>query len=152
MVIPTDGGGGPPTPPTNPCTTPACLNAKAEVTAARTAFERTCNSLKTIVSILRFLKPIVSISLWYLLVIVVVAIVLVFLGLGWLAALLWTLILLYVIAWIAYLALGRAAASLAQDLVERAKAVQDAVAKVVLACPENCRGDLSIPTCDAVIP
>jgi ABC-type transport system involved in cytochrome bd biosynthesis fused ATPase/permease subunit len=151
MVIPTDGN-GPPLPPPNPCNTPACLNAKAEVTAARAAFVRTCNSLTTIVSILRVLKPIVTISLWYILVIIVVAIILFLLGLGWLAVLLWALILVYLIAWIAYLAFGRAAGSLAQELVERTKALQDAIAKVVLACPENCRGDLSIPTCDAVIP
>src|SRR6478735_4921791 len=136
MVIPTDGP-GPPLPPPNPCNTPACLDAKTEVTDARTAFARTCTSLTTIVNILRFLKPIVTIALWYIAVIIVVAVVLVFLGLGWLAALLWALILLYLIAWIAYLAFGRAAASLVQELVARTKAMQDAIAKVLLACPEN---------------
>ncbi|MEZ0448328.1 hypothetical protein [Cellulomonas sp. ICMP 17802] len=151
MVIPTDGG-GPPPPPVNPCNTPACLNAKAELATARTEFDRTCHGLKTIVAILRFLKPIVTVSLWYVLVIIVLAIVLFFLGLGWLAVLLWALILVYVIAWIAYLAFSRSAASLALELAERTKAIQEAIAKVIAACPENCRGDLSIPVCDAVIP
>jgi hypothetical protein len=150
MGIPTNGG--PPPPPPNPCTAPACLNAKAELATARTAFEQTCKGLKTVASILRILKPIVSISLWYLVVIVIVAIVLFWLGLGWIAILLWALVLIYLVAWLVYLAFARVAASLAKELSDRAKAVQDAIAKVVAGCPENCRGDLSIPSCDVELP
>ena len=84
--------------------------------------------------------------------IVILAIVLFWIGLGWIAILLWALILIYLIAWVAYFAFGRAAASLAQDLAARSQAVQDAVAKVVAGCPGNCRGDLSIPSCDVEIP
>lgn len=150
MVIPTNGG--PPPPPPNPCTAPACLNAKAELATARTAFEKTCSGLKLVVSILRILKPIVSVSFWYLLLIIILAIVLFWLGLGWIAILLWALVLVYLVAWLVYLALARVAASLGQELTDRTKAVQDAIAKVVAACPENCRGDLSIPSCDVEIP
>lgn len=121
--------------PPNPCTAPACLSAKAELATARTAFEQTCNGLKTVASILRILKPIVSISLWYLLVIAIVAIVLFWLGFGWIAILLWALVLIYLVAWIVYLAFGRVAASLAQELAGRAQAIQDAIAKVIAACP-----------------
>lgn len=150
MVVPTNGGQGPPRP--DPCTAPACVNAKAELATARTAFENTCDGLKTVVSILRILKPIVSVSLWYLLVIAIVAIILFWLGFGWIAILLWALLLLYLVAWVLYLVFARVAVSLGQELADRTKAVQDAIAKVVAACPENCRGDLSIPSCDVEIP
>ena len=149
MVIPTNGG---PPPPPNPCTAPACLNAKAGLASARAAYEKTCGGLKLVVSILRILKPIVSVSFWFLLLIVVLAIVLFLLGFGWIAILLWALVLAYLVAWLAYLAFARVAASLGQELAARTQAVQDAIAKVVAACPENCRGDLSIPSCDAEIP
>lgn len=152
MVIPTDGGGGPPTPPPTPCNAPACVDAKAQLTAARTAFAQTCASLKTVVAILRVLKPIVSISLWYLLVIIVLAIVVFWLGLGWISVLLWALVLIYLVAWILYLAFARVAASLAQDLAARMQAFQAALTQVMAQCPANCRGDVSIPICDAVIP
>ncbi len=151
MVIPVDGG-GPPVPPPNPCNAPTCLDAKAELASARTAFASTCNGLRTVAAILRVLKPIVSISLWYLLVIVIVAIVLLWLGLGWISVILWALVLAYVLAWILYLVFARVAGSMAQDLAARMKDVQDAIAKVVAQCPANCRGDLSIPTCDVQIP
>lgn len=150
MVNPTNGG--PPPPPPNPCTAPACLNAKAGLATARTAFEKTCSGLKLVVSILRILKPIVSVSFWFLLLIVILAIVLFWLGLGWLAVLLWALVLVCLVAWLAFLVFSRVAASLGQELAERTQAIQDAIAKVVAACPENCRGDLSIPSCDVEIP
>jgi membrane protein implicated in regulation of membrane protease activity len=146
MVAPTNGG--PPPPPPNPCTEPACLDAKAELTTARTAHQQTCKALKTVTSILRILRPIVSVPIWYLLAIVIVAIVLFWLGLGWIAILLWAIVLIYLLAWLAYLAFTRIAAALDQQLTDRSTAVEDAIAKVVAGCPERCRGDLSIPSCD----
>jgi len=150
MVIPTNDG--PPLPPLDPCNAPACLNAKAELATARTAFTQKCDSLKTVASIVRILKPIVTVSLWYLLVIVIIAVVLFWLGFGWISVLLWALVLAYLVAWVAYLAFARSAASLVQDLAALTKAVQDAIAKVIAACPPNCLGDLSVPSCDVEVP
>ncbi|MBB5867493.1 Na+-transporting methylmalonyl-CoA/oxaloacetate decarboxylase gamma subunit [Allocatelliglobosispora scoriae] len=78
----------------------------------------------------------------------ILAVVLWFLGLGFLAVILWMLLLIYAIAWLRTLIFARVAASLGQDLAAHARAVADAIAKVVMSCPENCRGDLSVPTCN----
>jgi hypothetical protein len=144
------GGGSPPPPvdPSDPCHAPACTGAKAELEAARAAFSRACVQLRLVTGILKVLRPIVSVSLWVLIVIVILAIVLWFLGLGPVAVFLWTLILIYAIAWILFLVFARAAAALAQELAEREQAVTQAIAKVIAQCPESCRGDLSIPVCD----
>jgi hypothetical protein len=65
--------------------------------------------------------------------IVIVAIVLFWLGLGWIAILLWAFVLVYLVAWLVYLVFARVAASLAQELADRAQAIQDAIVKVVAA-------------------
>jgi ABC-type transport system involved in cytochrome bd biosynthesis fused ATPase/permease subunit len=143
------GGGGLP-PPVIPmdCDSPACTNAKAELDAARVAFNRVCSTLRTVTSILRVLRPIISAPLWIIIVIVIIAILAWLFGLGPIAILLWTLIFLYLIAWFLVIVFTRVAASLTQDLANQGKAIADAIAKVVASCPENCRGDLSIPVCD----
>ena len=145
---PGEGPAIPPVIPPDPCNAPECTSAKAELGAARTAFNRACGKLRSVMSILRILRPIVSVSFWVLIVIAVVAIALWFLGLGPIAIFLWTLILIYAIAWFLYFVLGRVAASLGQELAERAQEITQAIAKVVTACPESCRGDLSVPVCD----
>ncbi|GAB3408814.1 hypothetical protein [Flindersiella endophytica] len=61
-------------------------------------FEQTCNGLKLVVNILRILKPIISVSLRYLALIVVVAIVLSRLGFGWIAVPLWAAVPVHFVA------------------------------------------------------
>jgi multisubunit Na+/H+ antiporter MnhG subunit len=142
---------GPPTPPPVPvdlCNAPACVNAKAELNTARTAFKSACDGLSRVTSILRFLAQITKVPLWSLIVIVILAIVLWFLGLGWLAVILWALILIYLIALILSLVLTRVAASMGGELAQRADEVQKAIVKVIAACPETCRGDLTVPICN----
>jgi hypothetical protein len=122
---------------------------EAELDAARVAFDKACSALRTVTSILRVLRPIISIPIWTLIVIVIIAILAWLFGLGPIAVLLWTLILIHVIAGVLFLAFSRVERSLGQDLINQGKAVADAIAKVTASCPENCRGDISIPACDA---
>ena len=146
-TTPGQGGFDPPVIPMD-CNSPACTGAKAELDTARTAFIRACNALKTITNILRFLRPIISVSLWYIIVIIILAILFGIFGLFGLALLLWTLILIYVIAWILFLVFTRVAASLGMDLAKFGQDIANAITKVLASCPAECRGDLSVPVCD----
>jgi hypothetical protein len=144
-------GEGPPVIPPNPCNSPACTGPKAELDAARAAFNSACRQLGFVTSILRFLRPFISVSLWVLIVLLIIAVVLWLLGI-WLAIFIWLLLLIYAIAWILTIVFSRVAASLTQELAKHGQAVADAIAKVVAACPESCRGDLSVPVCNAAAP
>lgn len=134
------------------CNSPACIGAKAELDAARNAFIGACSSLKVITNILRFLRPIVSVNLWYIIVIIIVAILLGLFGLFPLALLLWALIAIYLIAWFLFLVFTRVAATLGTDLARHGQAMADAITKVLASCPAECRGDLSVPVCDVNAP
>jgi ABC-type bacteriocin/lantibiotic exporter with double-glycine peptidase domain len=126
--------------------------AKAELAAARTDFTKDCDRLKYIKNWLDFLKPIVTTSILWIIVLVIIATVLWLIGLWFFSVILWILILLYLVSWLLYLALGRAAVSLVQTLDTDSKAFEDAVAKVIAGCPVSCRGDLSPPACDVTYP
>lgn len=130
------------------CKAPACVNAKAELDTARAAFVRACDQLSRVTSILRFVAQFTKVPLWILVVLVVLAVVLWFLGLGWLAVILWALILIYVIALILTLVLTRVAASFGAELDQHADEMQQAIVKVIASCPETCRGDLTVPVCN----
>jgi hypothetical protein len=67
---------------------------------------------------------------------VIVAIVLWIIGIGLIAIVLWTLILIYAIAWILSIVLTRVAASLGQELAKRGQEITQAIAKVVNESPE----------------
>jgi hypothetical protein len=130
------------------CNSAACIGAKAEVDAARTAFTSACGRLKVITSILRFLRPVISANLWYIIVIILVAILLGLFGFFFLALLLWTLIVVYLIAWFLFLVFARVAATLGADLAKHGQEIAAAIARVLASCPAECRGDLSVPACD----
>jgi len=138
------------TPPIIPmdCDSAACTGAKADLDASRTAFTSACSRLKVITSILRFLRPIVSVNLWYIIVIIIVAILLGLFGFFLLALLLWTLIVIYLIAWFLFLVFTRVAVTLGADLTKHGQEIADAISKVLASCPAECRGDLSVPVCD----
>jgi hypothetical protein len=71
-------GGGPPGdgPPLDPCNSPECVEAKAELAAARSDFTKDCDRLKHVKNWLDFLKPIVTTSIWWIIVLVIIATVL----------------------------------------------------------------------------
>src|SRR5215831_1766375 len=121
-------GGGP---PLDPCNSAECTGAKSEFSAAKTAFTKDCNGLRYIKNWLDVLKPIVNVSIWWIILFLILAVIFGLLTLWFLAIIFWVLILIYVVAWILYLVLGRTAASLAQSLVTDAQAIQDAIAKIV---------------------
>src|SRR5262245_14307548 len=100
-------GGGPPGggPPVDPCNSPACVGAKAELAAARSDFTKDCDGLKYIKNWLDLLKPILT-NRW-IIALLIIALVLGLLSLWFFAIILWILILLYVVCWFIYLGLAR---------------------------------------------
>jgi membrane protein implicated in regulation of membrane protease activity len=150
-TMPPGGGTGPGTGPIlpDPCNTPACTGAKAELTAARNDFNRTCTGLRGVVGFLRFLRAIVSIPIWVIVALIIAAVILLWFGLVVLAIILWTFILIYFLAIFLIWVFVRVEASLLQNLADRESDVIQAKAKVVAACPVDCQGDLSVPICDA---
>ncbi|MFT3923783.1 MAG: hypothetical protein QM778_14720 [Myxococcales bacterium] len=79
--------------------------------------------------------------------VLIVAIVASIFGIWFIAVVLWALIFMYFIAWLLIEVLIRVQASIGEELSKQKDAVIGAVAEVVTACPESCRGDLSPPTC-----
>jgi hypothetical protein len=132
---------------TDPCQAPACVDAKSKLDAARSRFTSTCNGLRGLLTVEKFLQTVVAVPIWVVVLIAVVATILWFLGLGFLAILLWALVVIYVIVWIVLFVLVRIENFLVVSLAEQGDAVAQAVKDVVANCPEQCRGDLSVPIC-----
>ena len=122
------------------------------MTDARSDFTKACDRLRYIKNWLDVLKPIVTVSLTLIIVLIGIALLLGLLGLWFLAIILWILILIYIVSYFVYLGLGRAALSLAQALDADLQTFEAAVRKVLANCPESCQGDLSPPTCDVSYP
>jgi hypothetical protein len=134
--------------PTNPCLTPACVNAKSRLDDARAAFVSACNSFRSVREIRVLIQRVVVVPIWVIVVLVVVATILWFLGLGWLSLILWVMILIYAVLLIISLVVVRIEASLGTNLKEKGDAVAQAISDVITQCPEQCRGDLSVPPCN----
>ncbi|HVU23888.1 MAG TPA: hypothetical protein VHE13_07160 [Opitutus sp.] len=127
------------------------MSAKSELNAARTAFDKACRALGIIKNIVTFLRQIIAIPIWTLIVIAIAAVILGLFGLWFLALLLWVIILVYLVALVLVVVFTRVAVSLGQDLATQLKAITDAITKVLATCPEACLTDvdLTIPTCSA---
>jgi Na+(H+)/acetate symporter ActP len=134
--------------PANPCLTPACVNAKSKLDEARAAFVSACNSFRSVREVRVLIQRVVAVPIWVIVVLVVVAIILWFLGLGWLSAILWVVILIYAVLLVISFVVVRIEASLGANLKEKGDAVAQAVSDVMTQCPEQCRGDLSVPLCN----
>jgi len=132
-----------PDPPPDPCNTPTCVDAKTELAAARGRFTSNCNGLRTVTAVMKLLKQILSVPIWTLVVMAVIAAVI---G-GLIAVVIWGLIAVYGISWILFLVLSRMAVVIATSLEQAREDVIAALKGVAAGCPEQCRGDLSLPNC-----
>ena len=94
------------------------------------------------------LRAIVSVNQWYIIVIVIVAILLGLFGAFLRASFLWALILFYVIAWILLLVFTRVAATLAADLAKHGQAILDAITKVLASCPAGSKSSKAASVSD----
>jgi hypothetical protein len=148
MSVPTDPTDGPGFDPTELCLTPACVNAKSKLESARTAFVKACNAWRSVQSVRTQIQRILVVPMWVLVVLVVVAIILWFLGLGFLSVILWALVLIYGIVVVISLVVVRIEGTLAADLNDAADAAAAAVGDVVAQCLPQCVGDLSVPECN----
>jgi len=134
----------PPTPVmTDPCSAPACVDAKSKLKAARDGFNRICDGLRMLNAITKILQQILSAPIWILVALAVIAIIV---G-GWIAIVLFALIAVYALAWFLLPIVGLMAGSLAATLDKRKTDFTNALPDVVAQCPEACRGDLSPPLC-----
>jgi ABC-type transport system involved in cytochrome bd biosynthesis fused ATPase/permease subunit len=129
------------------CDAPACVDAKSRLAEARSRYVNACDQLRRDHGFNVLIRRVVSIPIWIVVVIVVVAIILWFLGLGWLSAILWTIVIVWALLWIVLFIFVRVEVSFAEALKEAGEAFAEAVTDVIAACPEQCRGDLSIPEC-----
>lgn len=130
--------------PTNPCEAAPCVNARNQLNGARARFQSICNGIRGLRQVLSILNQILSTPWW---VLVAAALIAILVG-GLIALGLWALIGLWGISWVLALVIGRMLVSLGQSLAQAAMDVASAIPQVVANCPENCRGDLSIPTCN----
>ncbi len=133
----------PPPPPDDPCEAPACKGPRDQFAGARARFISICNTLRTLRTFQQTLLQILSVPWWVILIGVLIAIIV---G-GLLAVLIWGLIAIWGISWLLFFVVGAMIGSLAQSLADALKEMGTAAAEVIKSCPENCRGDLSIPVC-----
>lgn len=133
-----------PDPPPDPCKAPKCVEAQTKLAAARGRYNSNCTGLRIVNALIKLLKQVLATPIWIL---VVMAIIAAIIG-GPIAVIIWGLIAIYGISWILVFVLGKMAISFADGLVQAQIDVTKAIQEVVANCPEQCRGDLSIPTCN----
>jgi hypothetical protein len=129
--------------PVDPCKALACVNAKNKLNTARSKFNGICNALRMLSAIARALQQVLSAPLWVLIAIAVVAVIV---G-GLIALILLALIAAYALSWVLLPVIQLTALSLAAELNKQRTKFIEASDEVKAQCPENCRGDLSIPQC-----
>lgn len=137
------GTAPPPADTADPCNAPACVDAKSRLAGARGRFNSTCNGLRMLKAVEKLLRQILSTPIWIIVVLAIVAAIIA----GPIAVIIWALIAAYGISWLLLLVVARMAASLAASLVQAQADISAALNDVVANCPERCRGDLSIPSC-----
>ena len=143
-------GQGPPTGPPDiddPCKAPACVNAKATLNSARARFTQICTGLRVVTATIKLLRGFSVMPVWVIVVLILLAILFWFIGLGFLTIVIVALLGFWLLSFYLVIVLGRVALSLGQALAAQAAAVADAAKDVVANCPVQCRGDLSIPVC-----
>jgi hypothetical protein len=133
-----------PDPPPDPCKAPACVDAKSKLASARGRFKSNCDGLRMINALMKLLKQILAAPFWTIIVLAIIAAII---G-GPIAVIIWALIAVYGISWFLVLVLGKMAASLAVSLTQAGTDVASAIKDVLAQCPEQCRGDTSIPSCN----
>lgn len=133
----------PPADPADPCNAPPCIDAKSRLAGARGRFNSACNGLRMLKAVEKLLRQILSTPIW---IIVVLAVIAAIIG-GPIAVIIWALIAVYGISWLLLFVVAKMAASFAASLVQAQADVAAALKEVVANCPERCRGDLSIPSC-----
>jgi hypothetical protein len=140
------GGTAAPTPvdPTDPCNAPACVNAKATLNAARARFRTICSGLQAVKATENMLQGLLFAPLSAIIALIAIVLLLTVVGLGYIAAL---LVGVWIFAWVLSFVLGLVATMLVQALNEQISTVSHALQDVISKCPEQCRGDLSFPTC-----
>ncbi len=133
--------------PDDPCNARACTDAKARLLDARQRINSICFGLRTILALLKLLRSILSTPIW---VIIAMALIAALVG-GLIAVIIWSLIALYGISWVLTLVLARMLDSLRVSMEAARDDFKSAVVDVFLRCPEQCRGDVSIPECQLEI-
>jgi hypothetical protein len=133
-----------PDPLPDPCNAPDCVDAKAKLAGARGRFKSNCDGLRMVNAVLKLLQQVLAAPIW---TIVVLAIIAAIIG-GLIAVIIWAFIAIYGISWFLTLVLGRMALSIGASLNQARIDVMDALKDVVAHCPDQCRGDMSIPDCN----
>jgi hypothetical protein len=137
--------------PDDPCSAPACVDAKATLTSARDRFNSTCGLLRTLKAFTDLLKPVLSTPLWILIVIAIIAVFAWLIGgvIGGIVAIaIWVFIALWGISWFLSFVIGKMTESLLISLEQARTDFANALKQVLSQCQEQCRGDISIPDCN----
>ena len=133
-----------PDPPFDPCKAPACVDAKAGLASARGRFTSICQALQMLNALSELLARILATPVW---IIIVLAIIAAIIG-GWIAVIIWGLIAIYGISWLLFFVVGTMTRTLLKSLAQAQLDFAEALKSVMADCPEPCRGDVSIPTCN----
>jgi hypothetical protein len=148
-----------PAPPVLSCDSAACRNARSDIEAARGRIERACAQIRLIRAITDFLRPFLNPftfpprglgNLAGLLVALALVGLFVGVGLALVAALALVVLIavaLWGLAWLITLVLGALSQGPGRDVAEGLAAFGRAAGAVRQSCPENCRGDLTPPSC-----
>ena len=91
-----------PDPPFNPCPPQPCAGATAKLAAARGRFNSACTGLRQTNAFSKLLLPVFSVPVWMLVALVIALAVATFIGgpiLGTIAVIIFSLLVLYGIAW-----------------------------------------------------
>jgi hypothetical protein len=135
-----------PDPPPDPCRAPACVGARDRLEDARRRFRSICDGLRMLEGVSRILRQIVSAPIW---IVVALAVIAAIIG-GPLAVIIWGLIAVYGLSWFLLFVIARMMVSLGASLNQARLDFQAAARDVVLQCPPQCLGDLSLPECQII--
>ena len=130
----------------DPCNAASCIDAKKKLQDVRDGFNSVCSGLRTLTSIARALRALLSVPIWILIAVAAVAALMTVL-LGGLAIVFWLPVFAYGLAWVLAPVVTRMIIALLPELDKRRSEFAIALNDVVARCPERCRGDLSLVEC-----
>ena len=134
------------------CNSTACVGAKADVQASRANMARLCSGFKIVLALANFFSKLATLPNFFVIVALLLLITIAqALGLLPVSILLGVImavaLVIFLVAYVLSLVFGIGVNQINGALSIERTALLDALARVLMNCPPECRGDLSPPPC-----
>jgi hypothetical protein len=100
--------------------------------------------MRSLRAVEKILTPIVNTPIWLIVLFLIIGAII---G-GPIAVVIFGLIVLYGVSWLLLFVIGRMFEAYLDPMHQAQTDIGNAINDVIANCPENCRGDLSVPQCD----